>query len=276
MKKIALAAAAASMLFAGAASAADMAPRYTKAPPPVVAVYNWTGFYIGGNVGGAWDNKSSEVPTGNFVGLVPPQAFPASITRSGFTGGGQIGYNWQAAQWVFGLEADFNYVDFKSASVSTVFANATAFGAGAPPNTFTYNVGRQDFFGTVRGRVGYAWDRFLVYATGGFAYGNGITNTVTYTNSVPGAVYATFQGSSGDRFGYTVGAGFEYGFGNNWSVKAEYLWVDLSSHNRTLVPVAVTGTPATGFTFADSGGDRFSVARVGLNYRFGGPVVARY
>jgi outer membrane immunogenic protein len=261
----------------GAASAADMA---VKAAPraAIPMLYNWTGFYIGGNVGGVWDNKSSETPSGLF--LLPGNAataFPASINRSGFTGGGQLGYNWQIGTWVWGLEADFNYVDFRSKSVLVAEPLATAFGAGAPPNTFAYNVGRQDFFGTVRGRVGYAWDRLMVYATGGLAYGNGATNSVTYTNAVPGAVYATFQGTSNNRVGWTVGGGLEYALGNGWSVKGEYLFVDLDSHNRTLVPVLVTGTPATGFSFADTGGDRFSVARVGLNYKFGGgPLLARY
>jgi outer membrane immunogenic protein len=260
----------------GGASAADMA---VKARPmvPAATIYNWTGFYIGGNVGGAFDNRSSEDPSGNF--LLPgnlPTAFSASITRSGFTGGGQFGYNWQIGTWVWGLEADFNYVDFRSKSVSAVEPFATAFGSGAPPNTFTYNVGGQNFFGTVRGRVGYAWDRVLLYATGGLAYGSGITNSVTYTNAAPGVVYANFQGSSGTRVGWTVGGGLEYAVGNNWTVRGEYLYVDLDSHNRTLVPVFVSGTPATGFSFADRGGDRFSVARIGLNYKFGGGPIVNY
>lgn len=273
MKKITLAIAAIGLLTANAASAADLAARpYTKAPPPVVSVYNWTGFYIGVNVGGAWDNTVDEVPSAAFGAT----AFPASIRRDGFTAGGQIGYNWQATNWVFGLEADFNYVDFRSSSVSIAAPLPTAFGSGAPPNVFTYTAGSQNFFGTVRGRIGYAWNTFMLYATGGLAYGDGITNTVTYTNA-GGITYATFAGSSGNRVGWTVGGGGEWAFAGNWSVKAEYLYVDLNSHNRTLVPVNVIGTAVgPGFTFADTGGDRFHVARVGLNYKFGGPVVARY
>lgn len=272
MKRITLAAVATLAMASGVASAADMAVKARPVTAPVL-LYNWTGFYIGANVGGAWDNTTSEVPSAAFGAT----AFPASITRSGFTAGGQIGYNWQVNKVVWGLEADFNYVDFRSASVSIPEPLATAFGSGGPPNVFTYTVGRQDFFGTVRGRIGYAWDRFMLYATGGLAYGNGITNTVTYTNAAPGVVYATFAGSSGNRFGWTVGGGGEWGFAGNWSVKAEYLYVDLNSHNRTLVPVNVIGTPAgPGFTFADTGGDRFHVGRIGLNYRFGGPVVAKY
>src|SRR6267378_829798 len=112
MKKIALAAAAVSILFAGAASAADMAPRYTKAPPPVpVAVYNWTGFYIGADVGGDWirGNAFTSFDQSN----VTPTGFSAfnqsrSLTSSGFIGGVYAGYNWQAANWVFGIEADIS------------------------------------------------------------------------------------------------------------------------------------------------------------------------
>jgi Outer membrane protein beta-barrel domain len=102
------------------------------------------------------------------------------------------------------------------------------------------------------------------------------SNSVVYKNPVPGTNYATFQGSSGNNVGWTVGGGLEYALGNNWTVKGEYLYVDLDNHNRTLLPTAVVGTAATGASFSDTGGDRFSVARVGINYKFGGPVVAKY
>jgi outer membrane immunogenic protein len=279
MKKILLGAVALIAIGAAPALAADLpaAPVYTKAPAYVPApVYNWTGFYIGGNIGGAWAGNSSEVPTGAFLTTSTVQAFPLSASRSGFTGGGQIGYNWQTGPTVFGVEADFNYLGFNSKSVSISEPNSTFFGSGPVPNTQTYNLGSENFFGTVRGRVGYAWDSVLLYATGGLAYGTGITNSVTYANTAPGTTFATFQGSSSNGIGYAVGAGLEYALGNNWSLKGEYLYVDLNNHNRTLLPTTVIGSPATGFSFADTGGDRFSVARVGVNYKFGGPVVAKY
>jgi outer membrane immunogenic protein len=268
----------ASLGFAATASAADLPARtYTKAPvTPAYVAYNWSGFYLGGNLGWAFDGRSSETPTGTFLTTGTTQAFPLSIGRSGFTGGGQFGYNWQTGPAVFGFEADFNYLGFRSKSVSAIETASTFFGSGSAPNTQTYTAGSENFFGTVRGRIGYAWDRTLLYATGGFAYGTGFTNSVTYTNTTPGVNYATFQGNSGTSFGWTIGAGLEYALGNNWSIKGEYLYVDLSNHNRTLVPVAVIGTPATGGTFADTGGDRFSIARVGFNYKFGGPIVAKY
>jgi outer membrane immunogenic protein len=277
MKKF-LVAAAGLVAFAAPALAADLPAKvYTKAPPPVV-MYNWTGFYVGGNVGGAWEDGSSSVtPAGVFLTTAAGQAFPLSLgSRSAFTGGGQLGYNWQTGATVFGFEADFNYLGFGSRSATAAVPGATFFGSGAPPNVETYNVGRENFFGTVRGRIGYAWDRVLLYVTGGLAYGNSFTNSVTYTNAVPGAVYATFQGTSNNQVGGTVGVGLEYALGNGWSVKGEYLYIDLNSHNRTLVPGAVTGAPATGAAFADTGGDRFSIARLGVNYKFGGPVVAKY
>jgi outer membrane immunogenic protein len=270
-----LVAAIAAGAFGAPAFAADLP---VKAPPFVqVVTYNWTGFYIGGNVGGAWEGSSTETPSGVFLTTFPGQAFPLAIgSRSGFTGGGQFGYNWQAGAAVFGLEADFNFLELGSRSVNTAVPGATFFGSGAPPNTQTYNVGRENFFGTVRGRIGYAWDPVLLYVTGGLAYGSGSTNSVTYTSTTPPTVYATFQGNSSNSVGWTIGAGLEYAVGNGWSVKGEYLYVDLNSNNRTLLPTTVIGTPATGASFADSSGDRFSIIRIGLNYKFGGPVVARY
>src|SRR5215204_5060403 len=114
MKKIALAAAAASILLTGAASAADLAARpYTKAPPPpAVVVYNWTGFYIGGNAGYAWNHTTvSATPNAAFAeDFSGTTAFiaannPSGLNKNGFTGGGQVGYNWQAGQWLLGVEA---------------------------------------------------------------------------------------------------------------------------------------------------------------------------
>jgi len=243
-----------------AAYAADMPTKALAPPPP--PVFSWTGFYIGGNVGGGWGH-SSETPGGLFAATT---GFSGTINRSGVTAGGQLGYNWQIGSSVWGFETDFNYLHFQSQSLDIAEPAATAFGSGLEPNVQTYNVGREDFFGTVRARLGYAFNRLLAYGTGGFAYGSRSTDSVTYTNSVPGVTYAVFQGSS-NNVGWTAGGGLEYAFTNNWSVRAEYLYVDLNS-NRTLVPVSVIGTPATGFSFSESTG-RFNVARVGLDYKFG-------
>jgi outer membrane immunogenic protein len=260
-----------------AAAAADLA---VKAPPPPQPVCIWCGFYIGGNAGWAWGGDSNELSPEGFLLGPPPHAFPLSIdSRSGFTGGGQLGYNWQLGAAVLGIEGDINFLDFRSKSASVVVPFALGFGSGTFPNTQTFNLGSENFFSTVRGRLGYAWDRSLFYVTGGVAFGDGQINNVTFVNTTPGVNFATFQNPGGvSNVGWTAGAGFEYAVDYNWSVKFEYLFVDLNNRNRTLVPIAVAGAPAPiNAFFSDTGGDRFNVVRVGVNYKFGGPpVVARY
>ena len=199
---------------ATAASAADMPVRnYTKAPayaPP--ALYNWTGFYAGVNAGGAWSRAGT-----NFG------------DASGFVGGGQIGYNWQAmgSPLVLGLEADFQGTSLKN----------TASAAGITGEA------KVPAFGTVRGRIGYAgWDRWLPYFTGGLAYGN--------IKATP-----AFGGDwSKSKVGWTVGGGVEYALLANWTTKVEYLYADLGSVSG--------GTPGNDVTF------KSHLVRAGLNYRF--------
>ncbi len=195
------------------ASAADL-PR--KAPAYVAPVgYNWTGFYLGANAGYGWTSSG-------FGG-----------DAHGFVGGGQIGYNWQGfgSPLVLGLEADIQGADLDS---------STTVGA------VTVN-GKAKAFGTVRARIGYAWDRFLVYGTGGWAY---IRNEISATG--PGGSVSNSDWNSG----YAVGGGLEWAAWDRWSVKAEYLYVHARDVNVTLAGVAYGG---------DS---NINVVRAGLNYRF--------
>ncbi len=213
----ALGAAVAVLGFATAASAADLPARtYTKAPP-MVATYNWTGFYIGANAGGAWSKAGT-----NFG------------DASGFVGGGQIGYNWQAAgsPLVLGLEADFQGTSLKN----TETVGAITGEAKVPA------------FGTVRGRIGYAWDRFMVYGTGGWAY----SDTKATVSGPGGSVSDSKWGS-----GYTLGGGLEWAFMGPWSLKAEYLYVKAKSVDLTLA-----GVPFS------TGDYHYNVVRAGLNYHF--------
>ena len=272
-----------------AASAADLAARpYTKAPVMVDPGYNWSGFYIGGNVGYSWGRERTD---GNLTGtqnvsvfrtagptLISSVTTAAAIPLSGrgnmdgFIGGGQIGYNWQSSRWLFGLEADFQGSDERAtADVCTV--------GGCPlgSSILTANY-KLDWFGTARGRVGFlATDRVLLYATGGLAYGH-------FTANAP--LVPLSWGST--RAGWTVGAGAEAAIDRNWSVKLEYLYMDLgnvggSGATATTVTNALN-TPALGFntvtttTLASAFNTRFTdnIVRVGVNYRWGGPVVARY
>jgi len=254
---VALTAAIATLGLVGAASAADMP---TKAPivrAPMAAVYNWTGCYIGANagwIGGA--DKFTNYPGGTGV---PATAVANSVTshESGFTGGGQVGCNWQgaASPFVYGIEADFNGSSLKeSASVDLPFA----FG-GFIARTET-NTERLTWFSTLRGRAGYAMDRWLVYATGGLAVAH-INSSFTWVDT--GVPLLRYAGSdSRTRVGYTVGAGVEYAFNNNWSAKVEYLYLDFG----TFTFVSPNQLGATIFWNTDVHA-RDHVVRVGLNYK---------
>lgn len=255
------------------ANAADLPARtYTKAPPMMMdPVYSWTGWYIGANGGGAFEDRR----TGTFGGsnfpvvAITAGAVPASLgTRhEGYFGGGQIGYNWQAANFVYGLEADIQGADIGKRSV-VGFPGAAVGGVVVLPTLAT---GRDhlDWFGTFRGRVGFAVDRVLFYGTGGLAYGETRTSATLVATPITGG---NFAGNVTDtRVGYAVGAGIEWAFAPNWSVKGEYLHIDLGRSDVTIRDPAFAATSAT-YRFRHE----FDSARVGINYKWGGPVVARY
>ncbi|MEH2614818.1 outer membrane protein [Bradyrhizobium sp. AZCC 1693] len=268
------------------ASAADMAPRYTKAPPAMVEVWNWTGFYIGGNAGYSWGRGSTDVSYFNTltgVPIVPPAGsiLGAGYDMNGAIAGGQIGYNWQSSNWVFGLEADAQWSDEKGRGVFS--CAATAIGGPCLPGLTFLPAGvtgtslavdsHLEWFGTVRGRVGIlATPRVLFYGTGGLAYGS-IKTTGALAGVTPAGVAVTSVGSNSDvRIGWTIGAGVEGKITNNWSAKLEYLYMDFDSFRAgtfTLAPDSlISANVDTRF--------RDHVLRVGLNYTFGGPVIAKY
>jgi outer membrane immunogenic protein len=273
MKRIMMGMAAAISLLATGAMAADMAPRYTKAPPVVAAVYNWTGFYVGGNVGYSWGRSRDDSTLTNGAGTV---LFTSSdrANMDGVIGGAQIGYNWQVQNWVWGLEADIQGSDQKGSRFFTCptgvctppFGVIAVFPGPAVPVTLDQKL---SWFGTVRGRVGIlATPTVLFYATGGLAYGE------VKTTETIGAAAAVFSNSD-TRVGYTVGAGVEGVISGNWTAKLEYLWVDLGRTSGTFV----TAIPALGGGVLSSNySSRITdnIVRVGVNYKFGGPVVAKY
>jgi outer membrane immunogenic protein len=254
MKKIALAAVAASLMFAGAASAADMAPRYAKAPPPIVApIYNWGGFYVGVNGGWGSSHKCWDFTTPAGVFVVAEGCHDAT----GGTVGGQVGYRWQATNWVFGLEAQGNWADFKGRNTSIAFP---AF----------QNDTRIDAFGLFTGQVGYAWNNVLFYVKGG-----GAVVSDRYRNFATATGIQVSQTVDDTRWGGTVGAGLEFGFAPNWSAGIEYNHIWLQDKTYTFLNNGVVGVAGTLF-----GTDRIrqdvDLVTVRVNYRFGGPVVAKY
>jgi outer membrane immunogenic protein len=198
-----------------------------KAPPmPVAAIYNWTGFYIGGNVGAGWGNQSV-----NFSGSAPTLAaiaagqIPASLAGnpSGVIGGAQAGYNFQSGKFVYGIEADI-----QGANIHSGATLSTAVGGALLPVTTTADQ-NLSYFGTVRGRAGLTvTPALLLYGTGGFAYGGArVASSTMTTPGCPG-----FCGSAVNSTvltGWTAGAGAEYGFSKNWTAKIEYLYYDLGS-----------------------------------------------
>jgi outer membrane immunogenic protein len=213
-------------LLAGLASAnaADLGRRAAvpyKAPAYVAQVYNWTGFYLGVNGGGAWGRSSLS----GFPGI-------GDYNVSGGLIGGTAGYNIQMGQAVFGLEGDIDWSNVRG---------STACGVAISCET------RNTWLSTVRGRVGYSFDRILPYVTGGLALGD-IRTTAT-----------GFSGASSNQAGWTVGGGAEFAIAGPWTAKVEYLYVDLGSMNCGL---SCGGVASNNVKLQEN------VVRGGVNYRF--------
>jgi outer membrane immunogenic protein len=315
MKRIFIGIAGAASLLTTSALAADLAPHmYTKAPAPIVAVYDWTGFYVGGNVGYSWGRSSTnEAFTDALAGTILSAA-TAKFNLNGVIGGGQAGYNWQRDKWVFGLEADIQGSGEKGSTnavcpgnptvftppfgSSTVAAVSSACSLGHAGDTNIGNVNGQavtnslsekiEWFGTFRGRIGPTiTPTILAYVTGGLAYGSvKATDTVSGTNvtnpggqGVNGGTVLTpvngAFGSSSTRVGWTVGAGIEGAIGGNWTAKLEYLYIDLGNVSGSFI-TPVVGPSGAFVTASYNSHVTDNILRVGVNYRWGGPVVARY
>lgn len=233
------------------ASAADLAARpYTKAPPPMIAaIYDWSGFYIGLNGGGGFAHKCW---TNTATVLGPLNVNEGCHDASGGLVGGQLGYRWQAANWVFGLEAQGDWANFKGSNISLA----------APAITDRTKI---DAFGLFTGQVGYAWNNFLWYVKGGAAVAND-----TYLGlSTVGLIGVDTAHET--RWGGTVGTGIEFGFAPNWSVAFEYDHIFMGNHNENFT---VVGTGV--FTRTDSIKQDVDMGTVRVNYRWGGPVISKY
>jgi outer membrane immunogenic protein len=253
MKKLLLGSFVALTMGGSAAIAADMP---LKAPPPVV--WSWTGCYVGIEGGGAWGRSRHDSTAIAPIGGLAPQ-FTPWFDISGGLAGGEYGCNQQfGGNWVFGVEGDFSWSGKKGSSADTgPFGNPT----------FTSTT-KEKWLSTTRARIGWTWDRTWLYVTGGLA-----SARVEADVAIPGVgTFADFH----VLYGWTVGAGIEYAFWNNWSLKGEYLYVRLENQ-AFLFP----GTPVVprGALNVDN-----HIFRVGLNWRYtdcvfwscGGAVVAKY
>jgi outer membrane immunogenic protein len=230
-------------------------------PPPV---FSWTGVYAGVNAGySIGDQKTRTIGTTGFSSLVPGGIAPVSLGTggNGFAGGVQAGVNFQFGSIVTGLEADVQYVDqAKTARFTGNPVLGTALTTSASSEL--------KWLGTLRGRVGFAADRLLVYGTGGFAFGEVETAGSVVGVAAPGLAWAGTN--SATRTGWAAGGGVEYAFTDNISLKAEYLYYDLGSSTFTAAGnAAVRATAALdGVDYVGRSDTKGSLVRAGLNYRF--------
>ena len=250
------------------ASAADL-PR--KAPPPAPApVWNWTGFYIGINGGYSWGRSTRDLNFFNPLnGVLIASGTGGGRDLNGGLFGGQIGYNWQASNWVFGIETDAQWTGQRGSTTVVCAVVGCLPALAAAPAGFGTTATLSDkleWFGTIRGRVGVlVAPSFLLYATGGGAYGSLKTDASLGTFTATGIPVAVAASASSTKFGWTVGAGMEWMFASNWSAKIEYLYMDLGSiSNSVVLPVAA------GFPLGANVTSRVTdnIIRGGINYRF--------
>lgn len=244
-------------LAASPALAADMSYP-VKAPPmvAVVPVFSWTGFYLGANVGYGWGDGDGYAPYwDDSYGVYDNLLTSGSGDPDGWFGGFQAGYNYQFYNnVVLGIEADVDFADMKDSWGFSYNTEDDVFVTGSYQTKI-------DAFGTIRARLGYAYDRFLPYITGGLAWANvkvSGTTVVDFPGDVPGdGIVAIASGSYSDTYwGWALGAGVEYAFTDNWTMKAEYIWADVGS------------TSFSGLFDDNDLGMQFQTLKVGVNYKF--------
>jgi outer membrane immunogenic protein len=238
---------------AASAFAADLpAPALIRSPAYPPAIYNWTGFYIGGNLGAGWSGLSDT--NTNFSDTLG-STFSAG-TDAQFLGGGQVGVNYEFANGiVIGAEAMFDWASNSQNAIVT---------ATDPTGTVAANIGTSNarWLTTVSGRLGYAWDRVLLYAKGGGAW----VATNTQAISVAGTPASFSSISNTTSSGYTAGFGVEWAFSGNWSVRAEYAYIGLPNQTFTVAPAA----PTFGGDVITFSNRNISMVTGAINYKFGG------
>ena len=244
MKKIAFGTVAAFFL-GGSALAADLpvkAPMY-QAPPS--AVYNWGGFYVGGNVGWGWLSSNSDayrISDGSYTGS-------GSQDQNGFLGGGQVGYNFMITpNFLIGIEGDIDWADLTG-------SDDACSGTGC-----SHSDGKTDWIATIRGRVGYAVNDLLFFATGGAAWTHS-SNTRTITVATNPSLVGQSADASSTNSGWTAGGGVEYGFAPHWSAVLEYRYIDVSGSKDYYYPSSVADRHVDATA-------KLNIVRFGVNYHF--------
>lgn len=273
MKRMLIGIAAVASLLATSAFAADLPMRpYTQAPMYAESVFNWTGFYLGGNIGYSLGRSSNNETISNSLTGAIVATGTSRDNVNGVIGGGQFGYNWQVSNWVAGFEGDFQ------GSRERGFAMLVCPGCGSGPSDITSTLTQKlAWFGTVRGRAGVlVTPAVLLYGTGGLAYGEVDTAGSISGQTAQGSGTVFFPSLTSTRVGWTAGAGIEGRIGGNWTAKFEYLYMDLGTASfgplATNIPVPVRTNAGASYSshFTDN------ILRVGVNYIFNAPVVAKY
>jgi outer membrane immunogenic protein len=231
------------LCLAGPALGADLPVAYTKAPALARPAYDWSGFYVGVFGGGGYGNHNLD----NALGHTGNADFTANYSSTGATAGGEIGYNVQSGSYLVGVEGDLSWFDINGNDSFALGSNdATSLRWG----------------GTLRARAGYTVDRWLVFFTGGWAYGD-----FRHTNTDPVNGIDQFEAH---RSGLTGGAGVAYALTDNVIGKFEYRYYDFGAYNRGGAPL----TPNGQLPFSVN--NTYSIVTLGLDFKWGGPVVARY
>jgi high affinity Mn2+ porin len=240
--------------FAAAACALAGPTALAAEPPP--PLFNWAGLYVGASLGAGVPLHGGErVQAG--AGFISSafDLYPMSNARAGVTAGAQAGYNWRSGPWVWGFETDFSLLDGRRAP-NGVFVSSPVY---ADPPVFALTpLSSANFFATIRGRAGVAFDRALVYLTGGVAAGGARGPS---TLAINGATFAA-PWSQSSRMKYAVGAGLEYAFADAWSARAEYLFLSQSLNTQIF-------DDGAGSTYYSRIRNENHILRFGLNYHFG-------
>jgi outer membrane immunogenic protein len=245
---------------AAPALAADLPVNpYSKAPVMIPAWYDWSGFFVGLNGGGGSVHNCWDL-TNNAGVLLSPPATEGCNNATGGLAGGQVGYRWQMNSWVFGVEGQGDWADLRGANTNLFLPGPGA--AGVIDRT------RVDGLGLFTGQVGYAWDRVLFYVKGG-----GAVTTARYS-TLDVASGAEIDYGTEIRWGGTAGAGVEFSFFPDWSIAFEYDHLFMGTKNISSAFVGNFGS--TSFSAANRISQDIDIGTVSINYRWGGPTIAKY
>lgn len=270
----------AALVLAGSAAvcAATSAAPANRAPPEMVAPVNWTGFYFGGDIGGVSQHHHG---TSNFIQTAPGnpildsniQSFSPSTSSA--IGGIHAGFNWQfTPSWVAGIEGDWQPAHSQDSFCrQTDLASAPCSDNDANNRGFATISSETHLIGTARGRLGWTFERTMLYGTGGAAFGAVKTSLglscLTAGCGENGGLIATTTESSSHRTGWVAGGGIERMFGENWIVRAEYLHVNLGTESNTLsLPPSSCGIPPCALSWSQD--LSYDIVRAGVSYKFGG------